>query len=267
MITLIAQKVDIFPGDGSHPHARTGQLSFFHLKRAGAKGILIGHSEAGESIEEVNKKLHAAFEAGLKKNIVLLGEEWKDLGKPWHELSEANRKHVKNIVEEKCLKAFEAIGEGMMMETVVSYEPGWGVKGSGKSDVPPPPPEQIEAMAETIRNVLVEKYGEETGGAVRIIYGGSTQGREEEIMPVDNIDGFILGSAGTKTEWVKQISQAIIKHRKERTPVLALNWKAYELEEGYDTFLKLLKPFEKEIDIYIAPPATELNVLNEKIKY
>ncbi len=267
MITLIAQKVNIYPGDGKHAYARTGELSFMHLKKVGAKGVLIGHSEAGESMEEVNKKLQAAFEAGLKRNIVLLGEEWKDLEKPWHELSEANRKHAKNIVEEKCLKAFETIGEGILMETVVSYEPGWGVKGSGKSNVPPPQPEQIEAMAKTIRSVFIEKYGQEIGGAVRIIYGGSmSPDRAGEIMPLENVDGFILGSAGTKTEWVKQIGEAIIKNKKEQTPVLALNWKAYNLEEDYDAFLKVVKPLEREIDVYVAPPATELFMLNEILK-
>ncbi|MBI2675844.1 MAG: hypothetical protein HYX24_05265 [Candidatus Aenigmarchaeota archaeon] len=33
-IKLIAQKVDIFPSDGKHQFARTGQLAFHHLKAA-----------------------------------------------------------------------------------------------------------------------------------------------------------------------------------------------------------------------------------------
>ena len=47
---------------------------------------------------------------------------------------------------------------------------------------------------------------------------------------------------------------------------LALNWKAYDLEEDYDSFLNVLKPLESEIDMYVAPPATDLVILSEKLK-
>ncbi|MBI3335291.1 MAG: triose-phosphate isomerase [Candidatus Portnoybacteria bacterium] len=267
MISVIAQKVDIYAGDGKHPFARTGDLSFYHLTKAGATGILVGHSEVGEGAEAVNKKLKAAHGAGLQNNIVLLGEEWNDMGKPWGELNDEEKKRVGEVVKKKFLTMIEGISGDIISHTVFSYEPGWGVRGSGKSDVPPPQVEQIEVMARMLRGTIKEKYNETVSNSARITYGGSmSPERANELMPLEDIDGFILGSAGTKTEWVKKIARAVKQYKKDRTPVLALNWKAYELEESYEKFLEVLKPFEKEVDIYLAPAATELSILNSKIK-
>ena len=267
----IAQKVDIYPEDGKHPFARTGELSFYHLKNAGAKGILIGHSEAGESVEVVNKKLKAAHNAGLEGNIVLLGEEWDDMGKPWKELHDEEKKQVGEVVKKKFLAMIEGISEDIISHTVFSYEPGWGVKGSGKSDVPPPQVEQIEAMAKMLRDTIKEKYNETLSNSVRITYGGSmSPERAGEIMPLTDIDGFILGSVGTKTEWVQKIALEVkksyeVRLRKIRKPVLVLNWKAYELEKPYEKFLEVLKPFSEEMDIYLAPAATDLKLLGSLV--
>lgn len=263
MLTLIAQEVNIYPDDGKHPFARTGEISFYHLRKAGAKGILVGHSEAGESIEEVNKKLKAAWDAGLQNNIVLLGECWEDLGKEWSELDDKERERVVKLIKEKLVTILEGIGREIVAKTIFSYEPGWGVRGSGNTDVPPPQTEQIEIMAAAMRKVIREKYNEEISSEVRIIYGGSmSPERGEEIAPLKNIEGFILGSAGTKTERAKQIAEITLKYRKERTPVLALNWKAYELEEPYEIFIEALKPFAGKMDVYLAPAATDIYFLN-----
>lgn len=271
MISVIAQKVDIYPGDGKHPFARTGDVSFYHLKKAGARGVLIGHSEVGESAQVVNKKLKAAHEAGLQRNIVLLGEEWDDMGKQWGELNDEEKKRVTLVVKKKFLTLIEGVSNETISHTVFSYEPGWGVRGSGKSDVPPPQVEQIEAMAKMLRDTIKEIYNEKVGSGIRITYGGSmSPERADEIMPLQDIDGFILGSAGTKTEWVKQIGEKVKKSyeeksyevglRKIRKPVLALNWKAYELEKPYEKFLEVLLPYMKEVDIYLAPPTTDLRL-------
>lgn len=267
MITLIAQKVDIYEGDGKHPHARTGELGFFHLKHAGAQGVLLGHSEVGESPKIVNKKLKAAHAAGLTRHIVLLGESWEDLGKPWSELSEEQKSQAKAVVKEKLIAMFAEINEQIVADIVLAYEPGWGVRGSGKSDVPPPSPEQIQAMAMMMRAALQERYSETVAQSMRILYGGSmSPERATEIMPLPDIDGFILGSAGTTVANVNAIGQSTIEGRKQRRPVLALNWKAYELGESYEQFIEAVKLFEEMCDIYIAPPATELRTLASSIK-
>lgn len=267
MIIPIAQKLDIYPDDGKHQYARTGELSISHLKKAGAKGVLLGHSEVGESAKEVNEKFKATWEGGLRHNIILLGEQWEDLGKPWNELDDKRREYAKAAVKEKLTKIIEGVREEAIRDAVFSYEPGWSVRGSGKSDVPPAQPEQIESMAALIRNTVREKYDESMAASLRIVYGGSmSPQRADEIMPLPDIDGFILGSAGTTTAWVKEITMATATQKKQRTPVVALNWKAYTLAEPYEKFIDTVKPYVVDCDFYLAPAATELFALSEKLK-
>ncbi|MBI2675841.1 MAG: triose-phosphate isomerase [Candidatus Aenigmarchaeota archaeon] len=262
-IKLIAQKVDIFPSDGKHQFARTGQLAFHHLKAAGAAGVLICHSEHEEPFEIIPRKLIPAIDAGLEDNIVLFGEKWEDIGKPWSLLDGKQKLKIAEILKNRLREILKEIGEETALKTVFSYEPGWAVRGSGKADVHPPGPEQIGPMAAAMRKAFEEEYSEEAANKIRIIYGGSmSPERAKDIMPLEDIDGFILGSAGTKVVWVKLISEAIVqsseKKKTGRRPVLALNWKAYQLEEPYEEFLKIVRNYSDRIEFYLAPPATDL---------
>ena len=271
MIKLIAQAVNIFPGDGKNPYARTGEVSFYHLKKAGATGVILGHSEVADGPEIINKKLTAAFNEGLKNNIVLLGENWEELGKSWDKCSNKDKEKVKKTVKVRFLKILENIDKDIIRFTIFGYEPGWGVCGSGKEGIAPPGAEQIEVMAGLLRRTLSELYTEEIAQKIKIIYGGSSSPeRTEEIMPIGDVDGLILGSAGTTTDWVKKIGDSIIKitevKQSKRKPVLALNWKAYVLQEPYDDFLKVISGFNDNLDVYLAPSSTDLRELREKIE-
>ncbi len=82
-------------------------------------------------------------------------------------------------------------------------------------------------------------------------------------MPSDNVDGLILGSAGKTVDWAQKIGEGIQKamrvKQSVRKGVLVFNWKAYELEEPYADFLKVINSFDSNlIEIYLAPIATEL---------
>jgi len=259
---LIAQTVNIYPGDGKDPYARTGQLSFYHLKQAGASGVLLGHSELDETPSQVNQKLKAAAVMKMPDNIVLLGEQWEDLQKPWQELDEQGQQKVISVVKKELNEIIQDITPAIVSQVVFSYEPGWGVRGSGKADVVPPQPVQIQTMAKAMRETLKEKYGEDIAQNLRIIYGGSmSPERAGEIAPLDDVDGFILGSAGKTTDWAKKIAQALTEEKKPRKPVLALNWKAYELQEPYQAFIDILRQYEPDLDIYLAPSATDLALI------
>lgn len=250
MFYLIGQKVDIYPNDGKHPFARTGDLSFYHLKKAGASGVLIGHSEAGESIEEVNKKLKAAWDAGLQDNIVLLGE----------------KEEGEKTIKERLTGILEGIDERVVKNMVLAYEPAWAIQGSGKVNAKPPTLDYIKQSINIIRDTFLEIYNEECSQKIPVLYGGSVSPEEAPtIAALPDIDGFILGSAGTKTSSALTIIKTL-REKKERTPILALNWKAYQLEEPYETFIEALKPFAKKIDIYLAPTATDIYQLSVKLK-
>jgi triosephosphate isomerase len=124
-------------------------------------------------------------------------------------------------------------------------------------------------MCQFTRDLIGENYSKEIAKNIRIIYGGSSSPeRTEEIMPSENVDGLILGSAGKTVDWVQKIGEGIqmaVKNKKSlRKGVLALNWKAYELEEPYSDFLKVINDFDNNlIEVYLSPIATELKELKD----
>jgi len=262
---LIVQNVDIYSGDGKNQFARTGELGFYHLKKAGVTGVILGHSEVKDSPEVVNKKWKAAIEYNLFDNIVLIGEDWEDLEKGWDKSSEQEIKEMKNKLNNKLQIILDGISEEIIDKTVFGYEPSWGTRGSGKEDVLPPQPNQIENIGSFIRGIIKEKYNKD----IRIIYGGSSSPeRTEEIMPSENIDGLILGSAGKTVDWVLKIGEGIAENMKKkrfsRKGILALNWKAYEIEESYGDFLKAIDNLDGDfIEIYLSPVATELKEVSK----
>lgn len=56
-IFLTAQNIDIYNGDDLDPYARTGATSAEQIHKAGASGVILGHSEVGDSPQVVRKKL------------------------------------------------------------------------------------------------------------------------------------------------------------------------------------------------------------------
>ncbi|MDD2807363.1 MAG: triose-phosphate isomerase [Patescibacteria group bacterium] len=260
-VFLIAQNVNIYLGDGKHQFARTGDIGFYHLKKAGATGIILGHSEFKDDPKIVNEKWQAALKYGLSDNVVLIGEDWDDLKKGWGKSSTNEINKMKNKLKNKFLCVLHNINKETAKKTVFGYEPGWGTRGSGKNNVAPPQAPQINSMCLFLRTLIKTKYGNDTEKKLRIIYGGSSSPeRSKEIMCSDNVNGLILGSAGTTTDWVKKIGLEI-QHatQNKKNGVLVLNWKAYELKEFYSKFLKVINNFNGNImEVYLSPVATEL---------
>ncbi len=258
-IVILAQNLDIFEGDGKHPLARTGSIGCPQLLGAGATGVILGHSEVGDGAATVNLKLKTVLKNGLS-GIILVGEHWEELGEVWNDASLIQKETAKAAVRRRLVEILDSIQTADIEKIVLGYEPSWGTRGSGKEDVEPPQPAQIGEFCALMRQTISEKYGIEQAGKMRVIYGGSmTIQRAEQIMQLGDIDGLILGSAGTTTGWVVKIADAVERGAKDgRRPVLVLNWKAYALKEPYESFFSVLA--KKAIDAYVAPNFVDLRI-------
>jgi triosephosphate isomerase len=161
--------------------AHTGSVSAAMIQEAGARLVIVGHSErrAGqaETDEAVRGKAEAALAAGLTA-IVCVGE------------SEAQRsagEHAAVVSAQLAGSVPEDAGDG---ELVVAYEPIWAI-GTGKVATPA----DVASMHEVIRKALVERLGER-GGRVRILYGGSVKpDNAGELLGVEDVDGALVGGA------------------------------------------------------------------------
>jgi len=163
--------------------AHTGDISAAMVADAGAKFVILGHSERREGHSEndaiVKAKVKAAMDAGLRV-ILCCGESEKT--------REAGRAlaHVKKQVK-ASLPAIENASERL----TIAYEPIWAI-GTGKT----PTLEDIEEMHAALRALVVETFGEEEGREVRILYGGSVKPENaREILAVPEVGGALVGGA------------------------------------------------------------------------
>jgi triosephosphate isomerase len=171
-------------GQDCHPQpsgAHTGDISAQMLADAGARYVIVGHSERradhGETSELVRHKAIAAIGAGLVP-IICLGE------------TEAERRvgRAEAVVATQFAESVpaELVGQGI----VIAYEPVWAI-GTGLT----PTLDDIAGMHATLRRLLVERYGA-AGAATPILYGGSMKpGNARDILAVENVDGGLVGGA------------------------------------------------------------------------
>jgi triosephosphate isomerase len=94
----------------------------------------------------------------------------------------------------------DAALEGLPAETVagivIAYEPVWAI-GTGEVATP----EDAQEVCVAIRSRLAERFGPETAGRVRILYGGSVKaGNTAGILAGPDIDGALVGGASLDAE-------------------------------------------------------------------
>jgi triosephosphate isomerase len=175
--------------------AHTGAVSALMLKEAGARLVIVGHSErraeAGESDSVVRGKAEAALAAGLQA-IVCVGE------------SEAERNSGQALERVGAQLAGSLPDPGGDGGLILAYEPIWAI-GTGKVASP----EDVREMHSAIRRALVDRFGD-SGGRIRILYGGSVNaGNAASLFALDDVDGALVGGASlTAAQFVPIIEAA-----------------------------------------------------------
>jgi len=174
--------------------AHTGCVSAAMVKEAGARLVILGHSERradqNESDSEVRAKASAALAAGLCA-IVCVGE------------SAAERAKGRHLAVVEAMLAGSLPDEWEDGELVVAYEPIWAI-GTGKVATPA----DVAEMHAAIRAALIGRYGER-GQRIRILYGGSVQaGNARALFAVPDVDGALVGGASLKAESFVPIIEA-----------------------------------------------------------
>jgi len=164
--------------------AHTGSVSAAMIEEAGARLVIVGHSERraeqAETDAVVLAKAVAALAEGLTA-IVCVGE------------SEAQRDAGKAVEVVVGQLAGSIPTEGYEGELVIAYEPIWAI-GTGKTATPT----DVAEMHAAIRAWLIETLGD-PGGRIRILYGGSVKPDNiAELMAEEDIDGALVGGASLK---------------------------------------------------------------------
>ena len=171
--------------------AHTGGISAAMLADAGARFVILGHSERranhGETDAGVRAKAVAAIAAGLTP-IVCVGETEAERTAGWET----------GVVGGQLSGS---LPEGF--SGVVAYEPVWAI-GTGKTATE----DDVAAMHGFIRQALVRQLGE-AGSLVRILYGGSVRpANAAELLAVPEVGGALVGGASLVAEDFLAIARA-----------------------------------------------------------
>jgi len=161
--------------------AHTGDLSAEMLADAGARWVLVGHSERrtdhGETDEQVRAKATAGLRAGLTP-IICVGETL------------AQRKAGETL-DVLARQIAASVPQGAA-SIVVAYEPVWAI-GTGLT----PTVAEIDQAHRHLRSRLGAVAPD--AQAVRILYGGSVKpSNAAEILGIADVDGALVGGASLK---------------------------------------------------------------------
>jgi triosephosphate isomerase len=158
--------------------AHTGDIAATMLADAGAKWVILGHSERRAEHHEtdamVRAKVVTAQGAGLRP-IVCVGES----------AAERSAGRQETVVGAQLVGSLPEAFDG-----VVAYEPIWAI-GSGRSATTA----DVEAMHGFIRAQLAQLFGKR-GAGMLVLYGGSVKpDNAVALMALPDVGGALVGGA------------------------------------------------------------------------
>jgi triosephosphate isomerase len=193
-IAVSAEDIGFKKGYG----AFTGELSAEMLTDFGIKWTLTGHSErrvgfgyAGETSSVVGVKTKNAIDCGISV-MACIGES----------LADRQNGSTMKVCSEQLEGIKAAITEADWKKVVIAYEPVWAI-GTGVTASP----QQAQDTHAEIRQWLAKNISTTVAVETRIIYGGSASGANcDELYAMQDINGFLVGGASLKEEFVKIIN-------------------------------------------------------------
>ena len=176
--------------------AYTGEITAEMIKEAGAKYVIIGHSERRQYYNEtdftVNKKVHAVLNAGMNP-IICVGES----------LEQRETGITDEWIALQVKSALYGVPADKLRRCIIAYEPIWAI-GTGKTATP----EIAQSVHALIRTRLVE-VSPKGGASTPILYGGSVKPENaHELFAQPDIDGALVGGAALKASSFLAIANA-----------------------------------------------------------
>lgn len=153
----------------------TGEVTISSLKDIGVKYVLIGHSEVRDRYlnenELIRKKISKALENDLKV-ILCIGEK--------------RGEDVFKIIDECTYDIPKSV--------IISYEPIWSI---GSDDIP-----SVRFIDDVVSYV-------KNKGFSKVLYGGSVNEKNIDVLGKSNVDGYLVGSASKSTQSIVKLIEVV----------------------------------------------------------
>jgi triosephosphate isomerase len=180
--------------------ARTGEVSAELLADVGCRWVMLGHWEVrrhlGDDDVSVNRKVHDALQAGLVP-ILLIGEA-RDEEAP-----------ADMAMERQLARVLHGCEAEQISTMALVYEPEGAI-----GEAAPASPERVAAGCRLIRGWVRGRWGDDTAGQVRIIYGGSVTPRHAaDLLVLPDVDGLGASRRGRDPDAFTQIVRQIARFK------------------------------------------------------
>ena len=195
--------------------AYTGEVSGAMLAALACRYVVVGHSERRAMHTEddavVAGKVRAALRHGLVP-ILCVGEglEVRRAGEHVAHCTAQLDAALEGLTAEQLTEPGGGTGSaggggsGSGGGVVIAYEPVWAI-GTGEVATP----EDAQEVCGALRSRLAERFGAETAGIVRILYGGSVKAANTAgILAGPDVDGALVGGASLDADEFAKICRS-----------------------------------------------------------
>lgn len=164
--------------------AFTGENSVLMARDAGARVVLVGHSERrhvfGETDAMTAKKMALVVQGRLTP-MLCVGET----------LEEREAGRTAEVVERQLSAALSELEDAQVANMLLAYEPVWAI-GTGRTATP----EDASEIHGVLRQALASRVGDKAAAGIPILYGGSVnRGNAATLLAAPNVDGLLVGGA------------------------------------------------------------------------
>lgn len=179
--------------------AYTGEISPAQLQAAGARYVILGHSERRKYFAEddkmVNRKLRAALAAGLTPVLCLGGGL----------AAEVSESKVKSVIQRQFNAAVDGLKSAKNL--ILVFEPAYAISTFGGQRVGA---DAVARMAENLRALAAARFGSRALSTLPVLYGGSVDGKTfAPYLAGGRIDGFLVGGASLRPNEFNRILRGV----------------------------------------------------------
>lgn len=161
------------------PH--TGDVNAKQLSSYNVKYCIVGHSERRTEHNETNKEINKKIKRLQREKIIpilCIGET----------LEERRNKTYKRVISKQIRECLINIGN--IDDIIIAYEPVYSI-GTGLT----PTKEEIVEIVKLIKKKLPNN---------KILYGGSVNNSNKDMLSRIDLDGYLVGNLGLRIEDLKE---------------------------------------------------------------
>ena len=184
----------------------TGQISPAMAKDAGARFVIIGHSEKrklGETNEQISKKLATVLRDGLIP-ILCFGESERD-----------RDGHFYDTLKTQLIESLGRVRSDVFSKSLIlAYEPVWEI---GRPDMKAMKPNDIHEISIFIRKVINDAFGAGASAAATILYGGSVSPENARAICTEGeADGLLVGRLSLDPDGFSEVIKQLDRNNGKR---------------------------------------------------